>query len=271
MVKEKEPFYLEKAGPLIVGRFSLLQEAGLQHAMSTRLGGISKAPWRSLNLGYHVGDCAEDVTANRKHFCEAVGAEASNVVALQQVHGNRVVVVDEGQCGQGAFAWDGALAGTDAVVTAAKGVPLLLLVADCVPVLLFDPVHRVLALAHAGWKGTVTGIAVGVLEVMKSHFGSKAEECLAALGPSIGQCCYPVGEAVLQKLPTNLPEGLLRSEKGEKRLDLRGLNAWLLSEAGIPPQQIADAGGCTCCRKDLLFSHRGDSGHSGRLGLLAWL
>ena len=76
-MKDKEPFYLEKAGDLTVGRFSLLQRAGLQHAMSTRLGGVSKAPWRSLNLGYHVGDCPEDVTANRKIFCEAVGAEAS--------------------------------------------------------------------------------------------------------------------------------------------------------------------------------------------------
>ncbi len=267
----KEPFYLEKAGALTVGRFSLLQEAGLQHAMSTRLGGVSKAPWQSLNLGYHVGDCEEDVTVNRKRFCEAVGAEASKVVALQQVHGDVVVVADEGQCGQGAFAWDGALAGTDAVVTAAKGVPLLLLVADCVPVLLFDPVRRVLALAHAGWKGTVEGIAVSALGVMQRRFGTKAEDCLAALGPSIGQCCYPVGETVLQKLPTSLPQGLLRSEKGEQRLDLRGLNAWLLSEAGIPLQQIADAGVCTCCQKALFFSHRGDNGQSGRLGLLAWL
>ena len=271
MVKEKESFYLEKAGALTVGRFSLLQEAGLQHAMSTRLGGVSKAPWLSLNLGYHVGDCAGDVTANRKLFCKAVGAEASKVVALQQVHGNVVAVVDEGQCGQGAFAWDGALVGTDAVVTAAKGVPLLLLVADCVPVLLFDPVHRVLALAHAGWKGTVAGIAAASLQVMKERFGTKGEECLAALGPSIGPCCYPVGENVLQKLPANLPAGLLRSEKGEHRLDLRGFNAWLLSQAGIPLQRIADSGVCTCCQKDLFFSHRGDNGQSGRLGFLAWL
>ena len=271
MVNEKGPFYLEKTGGLTIGRFSLLQEAGLHHAMSTLLGGVSKAPWESLNLGYHVGDCSDDVTANRKLFCEAVGVEADKVVALQQVHGDRVVVVDEGQCGQGAFAWDGALVGTDAVVTAAKGVPLLLLVADCVPVLLFDPVHRVLALAHAGWKGTVAGIAASSLEVMKERFGTKAEECLAALGPSIGQCCYPVGENVLQCLPADLPAGLLRREKEEQRLDLRGFNAWLLSQAGIPPQQIADAGVCTCCQKDLLFSHRGDGGQSGRLGLLAWV
>lgn len=271
MVKDKEPFYLEKAGDLTVGRFSLLQRAGLQHAMSTRLGGVSKAPWRSLNLGYHVGDCPEDVTANRKIFCEAVGAEAAQVIALQQIHGDVVAVVDEGQCGQGAFAWEGALTGTDAVVTAANGVPLLLLVADCVPVLLFDPVRRVLALAHAGWKGTVAGIAAASLQVMRERFGTKAEDCLAALGPSIGQCCYPVGENVLKKLPANLPVGLLRSEKGEQRLDLRGLNAWLLSEAGIPQQQISDSGVCTCCQKELFFSHRGDKGQSGRLGLLAWL
>lgn len=270
MVKEGE-FVLTQAGALMLGRFGALRSLGLQHFMSTRLGGCSPRPWDSLNLGYHVEDASERVSANRRLFCAAAGARAEDVVSLQQVHGTTVAVVGEADRGRGAFSWEGALDATDAVVTAAPGVPLLLLVADCVPVLLFDPRRRVLGLAHAGWKGTVAGIAAATLAVMQERFGSRPADCVAAFGPSIGACCYAVGEAVLERLPPGLPPQLLPCREGQVHLDLRGLNAWLLRQAGVPEGNLLDAGCCTCCRKDVFFSHRGDSGRSGRLGLLAWL
>jgi YfiH family protein len=240
------------------------------HAFGTRLGGVSRSPFESLNLGMSVGDDPEAVRENRRRFFGAFGLDPARVVRVRQVHGDRICRVDEALAARPGFPQilldEGA--GYDGLVTDRSDVALVVTTADCQPILIHDPVHGAVAAVHAGWRGTAKGIVTRVLSVLASAYGSRPEECLAAVGPSIRGCCYEVDAAVTGAMAAALPgweAHAVPTRPGHVRLDLAGINRALLEASGLRPDRIADTGLCTSCRTDLFFSHRAEKGRTGRM------
>jgi YfiH family protein len=265
-----------------------LEQTGLvRHGFSARRGGVSQAGYSSLNLGLHVGDDPRLVLENRCRFASALGVASRDLVIPAQVHGDQVGVVGRAQAGFGANDLETAVPGVDALITQEPELPLCTFYADCVPIFLFDPVRRVIGLAHAGWKGTVQKIGTRTLQRMQEVFGSKPEDCLAGIGPSIGPCCYEVDQPVIRQVLAAFPDSnkllteaavgnystvqlaLLDNGFRENRanLDLWAANQLTLLKGGILPQNIWLAGICTRCHPELFFSYRGANGQpTGRMG-----
>jgi YfiH family protein len=250
----------------------------LRHGFSTRAGGVSEVYGggslnRSLNLGWTKEDAASAVAENRRRFVGAV-AEGFALVGVRQVHSDGVRVVREGDGAlEGRLATvDGkALLEGDGLMTDVPGVLLGVGTADCVPVLVADVRKRVVAAFHAGWRGTVARIVEQGIGRMGAEFGSQPEDLVAAVGPSIGACCYAVGEEVRSAFAGlfGYADELFREvEGGEMRLDLWEANRRQLREAGV--DRIAVVGECTACARDAggglrYFSHRGERGVAGRM------
>ncbi|MEW6661620.1 MAG: peptidoglycan editing factor PgeF [Bacillota bacterium] len=243
-------------------------------AFSTRIGGCSLPPYQGLNMAFHVGDDAEIVVKNRQLLCHALGLRLENLVAGNQVHGDEVAVVNRQHLGRGSLDMMGALPDTDGLICIEPNIPLAAFFADCVPVFLLDPVKKAIGLAHAGWKGTVLEIAQKTLQKMQDRFGSQPSGCLAAIGPSIGPCCYEVDARVLDMVKQYLPYAReviqpISSQKG--MLDLWQANAIALEKAGIPAGSISVSGLCTACNTQMFFSHRKEEGRTGRMAALLML
>jgi len=261
---------------LVYYTFGLLDRCGgIRHGASTRLGGVSEGCYRALNLGLHVGDDAKNVVENRKRFLGALGMDAARLVTARQVHGTRVTVVGDEDSGRGAFEHDTAVPGTDALVTSSLDLPVMILVADCVPILLYDPAKKVAGLAHGSWRGTMNGIGGATVAVMRDQFGSDPADMIACLGPSIGPCCYEVGGDVFELFSAVrarvVDEIFKKQENGKVKLDLWEANRLELIEAGVEPGNIEIAGICTSCKKDLFYSYRAEQGLTGRLGVALML
>lgn len=241
----------------------------LQAHISARHGGVSPSPWRSLNFSYGRGDERARVKENFSRFCAALGQDPRLAVRTRQVHGTRVSRVD----------WKHA--GTrrdrcDALITAAVGLPLFLVFADCVPVVLYDARRHALGVCHSGWRGTVQGAARATLRAMEETFGARAGDVAAAIGPSIGPESYEVGEEVWTAAIAGLTDAgrYFRSPDGRGTgacFDLWRANADQLEEAGVERERIELAGIDTARTTHEFFSHRAEKGECGLFGLLAWL
>lgn len=194
-----QDFIITQKNNIWWGMFPRLSQAGFGNACSCRLHGESNLVPGTLNLALHVGDDAELVLQNRRLFAQALGLDASKFTTCEQVHGSNVAVVDEALVGAGATTLADTIKDTDALVTNLANVPLLLFFADCVPLLFADERQGVCAVAHAGWRGTVAQIGRKTVEDMQQSFGSRPEDIVAAIGPSIGQCCYEVDDFVRGK------------------------------------------------------------------------
>ncbi|MDH7576432.1 MAG: peptidoglycan editing factor PgeF [Bacillota bacterium] len=241
-------------------------KAHVRAIFSTRHGGVSKGPFSSLNLGFHTGDFPTRVAANRRILYKTLGLTDDQIHTTEQVHGDRVLVIKERQDLAAHV-----LVQADAQVTALRGVALTGFFADCLAVYLYDPVGKVIGLAHAGWRGTVGGIARKCVEAMKQHFGSEPGRCFAALSPAAGPCCYEVGKMVADAVKEVFPEDwglLLPAGEGKWKLDLWRANFEVLHEMGIKRENIIVSTCCTICRQDLFFSHRGSEGITGRMAAL---
>lgn len=254
------------------GHFSLLEQEKLVHGISTRFGGVSLGEYASLNLALHNGDEKDLVIENRRRFCQAHGVELRDVCTCEQVHGSKIIRVDEKDRGAGAFSFDTAIKETDALITNQKNIPLLLFFADCTPVLFFDPVHRAIGAAHAGWKGTVAKIARKTLQRMTDEFGTRAEDCLITIGPSIGGCCYEVDAAVMERFAEAFPEDtskiITALPENKWKIDLWQANYLQLRTAGVPAEKIEMAEACTQCNHEVFFSYRADQGKTGRIAAM---
>jgi len=237
----------------------------LRHGVFTRLGGVSAPPFATLNTGSTVGDAPAAVLENRRRICRALDVAPEAVATGFQVHGTQVALIgpqDRG-CVQPAI---------DILLTDRPGIPLMQRFADCVPLLLYDPLQPALGLAHAGWRGTVQQVALTAVRAMTQAFGSRPETIIAGVGPSIGPCCYQVGPEVAAQVRNtfrNDSESLLTQHGDRHHLDLWQANRRQLEIAGV--RQIEVAGLCTACRTDEFFSHRAEKGRTGRFGLLAVL
>ncbi len=236
---------------------------GLTCAIFTRLGGVSKPPFDSLNVGHTVGDDLSAVEENHRLIFEALGISKEQVVTARQVHGLGVAVVDEGNKGK-------VIPDTDGLLTATSGLFLMLRFADCVPVVLYDPKRNAVGLLHAGWKGSIMGIAFRAVKLMQEAFGSRPEEVLAGIGPSIGPCCYEIGEDVAELAHEFWPKPpIFHTPQGKMHLDLWELNRQWLLEAGVKKVEVA--GICTRCRNEEFFSHRASGGLTGRFAAIVGL
>ncbi|MCD9024419.1 peptidoglycan editing factor PgeF [Cohnella silvisoli] len=225
----------------------------------------------AFNTALHVGDAPETVINNRKRVVEQLGWPFEAFTCAEQVHGNNVYLVTSDDAGRGRFDRLSAIADTDALITNVPGVLLAMYFADCVPLYFYDPVTESIGLAHAGWKGTVSEIAVKTVEKMTAAFGTEPKNLMAAIGPSIGASCYEVDESVLQHVRPLDDKSIIQISPSSDRaqLDLKHLNRHLMIKAGIMPSRIEMSSWCTGCRTDLLFSHRMENGTTGRM--MSWL
>ncbi len=270
---EEGEVYLEQGGDMPLLRFRACRgQDWMQLAFSTRLGGVSSGHLSSCNLGWDRGDTQENVRENYRRVCRAMGADHSRIVLSDQVHGTTVCYV--GQEHAGGEQIRKKLSGVDGICTDVPGLILATSYADCVPLFFFDPVRRIVAAAHSGWKGTVAQIGRKTVEKLR-EMGADPRDITAMIGPSICQECYEVSadvaEQFCQAYPAQEQEQILEkgrvTEQGEQKyqLDLWAANWLQLRRAGISPEQIRVSGACTCCNPDLLFSHRASHGKRGNL------
>jgi YfiH family protein len=271
-------------GVIILEALPLVRQIWLTHGFSTRPGGASrlvdpharsKPPELVLNLGFSEWDERARVEQNRRRFQKALGAEAMRLVALSQIHSDIIHVVNA--------APEQPLQG-DALVTATPGLLIAVQAADCIPILLADPEHRVVAAIHAGWRGTLKRIAEKTVGRMRMLFGTRPEKIIAAIGPGIGRCCYEVGPEVAKEFASQFenardwfdgPYDALSSGEDPNplpwltmippghqpppptvQLDLHAANRGILESAGVAAKNISVSELCTSCRTDLLFSYR---------------
>lgn len=247
-------------GSLRVYQFESFPSNRLIHGILTRRGGSSPAPWSSLNLGGTVGDDPDRVRENRRQAVSALSLSIESVFDVWQVHSD-VVVEAQGP------RHDRPLQQADGILSATAGVALLMRFADCVPVLLVDPVRHAIGIAHAGWLGTARQVARKAVRGMVERFGSRPGDILAGLGPSIGAHHYPVGPEVVEAVQKSLgPAASAHLQPWEDRmaLDLWSANAWLLQDEGV--RSIEVSGICTACDTQDWYSHRAEGGRTGRFG-----
>ena len=258
-----------QAEPLKFWRFhSLESRPGVAHFISTRAGGVSPPPFDALNLDFRVPDEPQNVLRHRVLLSQRVGQPIESFVTCKQPHAGAVSVVTSGMRGYGAKDFESAISPTDAMVTNVKGIVLMVLLADCVPVLLYDPAAHVVGVAHAGWRGTLEGVTANTIGVMKDSFRCSPFDVVTGIGPSIGPCCYEVGPEVIEKVKAVSadPDAVLRpSREGRAYFDLWHAAELQLLQAGIPQSNIEVAGVCTKCNSELFFSERAQK-PTGRFG-----
>lgn len=250
-----------------------LRALGVDAAVTTRDGGVSSGPYRSLNLGMHVGDDPAAVVENRRRALGVLGAGLGDLVVGQQVHGTTAAVVGPGDAGRGSTEPDDAIEAADVLVTASAGPVLMTLAADCSPILVVDPDARVLATAHAGWRGALAtgGGAPGAAVRAMESLGARPERALAVVGPTIARADYEVGEEVAAAARAcfgSRADEIVGPAGDRFRLDVAGANRLQLAGAGIPPERIF--GTSLATGDPRLYSARAE-GVCGRFGLLARL
>lgn len=247
---------------------------GVLHGFSTRFGGASEGVFSTMSFSTSLGDKRESVLENYRRFCSAIGGDFKNTVLSDQTHTANVRVVTEADVGKGLFR-ERDYTDIDGLVTNGKGVILVTQYADCTPLAFYDPVKKVVAASHAGWRGTVSLIAKNTVDTMVREFGSKREDILCGIGPNIDRCCYEVDDPVIDEIRKLefLDFDTCFSDKGRGKymLDLKEVNRQILVYSGILPENIDTADLCTCCNSDIFHSHRATGGKRGTLALMIGL
>lgn len=253
-------------------QYPILNDIGIVcHGVSTRLGGVSEGIFSSMNLSFTRGDITEHVQENYRRMASVVGVRPEKMVCSQQTHTTNVRIVTAEDAGKGVTR-ERDYTDVDGLVTNVPGICLVTFYADCVPLLFVDPVKRVIASSHSGWRGTVNKIGKVTVETMTGEYGCRPEDIIAAVGPSICQDCYEVSEDVITAFSDAFSENLHKDlfyEKGNGKyqLNLWKANEAVLLEAGIQQKNIAVTNVCTCCNPTLLFSHRASHGKRGNLAV----
>jgi YfiH family protein len=246
---------------------NLIRFKEIQHFISTRIGGFSSFPYESLNLGFHVGDKPEKVLKNRERLASALRIPLENFTFANQVHGNNVKIVTQELKGRGSLSYKSAIKEADAMITNVPGIYLTVLVADCLPILFFDHKKKAIGVAHAGWKGTILGIAKRTVEMLEKAFGCSPSTMHVGIGPSIGPCCYEVGLDVALQFKNIYGKGIcFKGSNNKIYCNLWEANRMQLIEAGLPEENIEIAKICTSCNSRYFFSERKEKGKTGRFG-----
>ena len=238
-------------------------------AAVTPLGGVSREHLSSMNLGFGRGDAEEHVYENFRRIGESIGVSSEDMVLSQQTHTTNVQVVKEADRGRGItkpLGWTD----VDGLVTDVPGLVLVTFYADCVPLFFLDPVKHAVGLSHSGWRGTVGKIGKVTVETMVREYGSRPEDILAAVGPSICQDCYEVSADVIEAFQKQYGKKqwdslFYKKENGKYQLNLWRANELVFLESGILPEHISVTDVCTCCNPEILYSHRASKGMRGNL------
>ena len=263
-------FTIKQTGETPVLQFSIFNQTDMvKHGFSTRLGGVSTGIYASMNLGQSRGDDPEKVQQNYRIIADTIGVSTEWMVCSDQTHTTNVKVVTKEDAGKGLLQPKD-YQDIDGLITNVPGLCLVTYYADCVPLLFLDPVQKVIASSHSGWRGTVGHMGEITIQKMQCEFDCRPEHILAAIGPSICQDCYEVSEDVIQQFQQAFPENIwadlyYRKENGKYQLNLWKANEWILLNSGILPEHLAVTNLCTCCNSDLLFSHRASHGKRGTL------
>ena len=238
----------------------------LLHGFMGRRGGKSVGPYAGLNVSYRVGDDAKIVSQNVCDMKLAVGIHDGRIITMRQVHGDQILDVRDRnvkEAGEG-----------DGMKTREKEAFLGILTADCVPILFVVPEEKIVAVVHAGWRGTLAGIGPKMVRLLESQHGVSASAIEAAMGPAIGPCCYEVQQDVSRPLVERwgkIAELCVEPREGKIFLDLRRLNRAILEKAGVPSHKIYRGGPCTSCAPDEFFSYRREKKATGRqLSFIGW-
>ncbi len=264
---------IEQNGVTFVRADNLAQAGGTVHGFSTRLGGVSEGIYESLNLSASRGDDPDHVRENFRRLCVAVGTDMDKMVLTRQMHGSNIRTVTMEDIQRDVCIPPEEV--SDALITQTPNLTLMVFTADCIPILLYDPKKRAVAAIHAGWRGTADNIAGQTVEKLGRDFGSSPGDLIAAIGPGICRNCFQTDSDVPQEMQARLG-GLVRpffqKGPGEKfRVDLKGINAALLQQAGVPAEQIECSDECTACLPQRYWSHRFTKGKRGNQGAVIML
>ena len=246
-------FTMKTQGGVSVVKSGLLDGAGgAAHGFSTRAGGVSRGVWSGLNLSPSRGDDPAAVAENYRRFCAVAGIDAP-AARVRQVHGKTIhVVTGENRTDAPVEA--------DGLVTAERGIALAVLIADCIPVLLYDPRRRVVAAVHSGWRGTAQAICAEAVETMRCDFGCAAEDILAAVGPGISACCFEtradVPDAMRAAFGARVDDCIVQTGEERYRVDLKGIVRHTLLDEGLTEAHIDVCADCTACPGERYWSHR---------------
>ncbi|KIY20696.1 MULTISPECIES: peptidoglycan editing factor PgeF [Mesobacillus] len=263
-----EPFILKNP------EFFILKEwmerfPGLEAGFTTKNGGVSQLQaFSGLNFAFHVGDDPSSVCENRLLLANKIDFPLPSWVGAEQTHGIQIAKIDKADQGKGSSDYRSSFLATDGFLTLQRGILLTLCFADCVPLYFIEPETKMIGIAHAGWKGTVHGIAAEMISKFKQN-GANSDKILVIIGPSICKKCYIVDERVInlvknrldgvEKLPYN------QISEGQYSLDLQELNRDILVKAGIKDENIETTEYCTSCHSEHFYSHRRDKGNAGRM------
>lgn len=227
-------------------------------AFTTRHGGVSKAPYTTANLAFHVGDNADDVLANHDLLARMLGYECCKLVHMRQIHSDRIVIADE------SHRFD-TLPECDALLTDIPDIPLMVMSADCTPILLYDPVNNAIGAVHAGRAGALNEILPKTVQKMKQLYGSNNANIHIILGPSIHGCCYEINSAIAEEVQEKSYESALRTEGKRIFLDVNTILRTQMDALKIDPEHIEILEHCTSCRSDTYFSYRANQQRTGRI------
>ena len=271
LYKNEEQILQEnQVGEVLFLTYPILDQTGIvKHGFSTRIGGVSEGYLGSMNLSFTRGDKEEAVRENYMRMAKALRVDADSFVFSQQTHTTNVRAVSFQDKGRGLLT-PLTYQDVDGLITNVPGLTLTTFYADCVPLYFVDPVHKAIGLSHSGWRGTVGRMGAVTLQRMQEEYGTDPANVIAAIGPSICQDCYEVSEDVIQEFqntfePKFHKQLFYRKENGKYQLNLWAANEIVLTEAGVPREQIAITNVCTCCNGDKLFSHRASQGRRGNL------
>lgn len=238
-----------------VYRCHQFNNSGIIQAFSVKMNG---------NMALHTGDDPVKVLERRQIFLNGMGLQLQDLVAGVQTHGVNVRLITRQTGGAGAWDLATALPDTDALITKEPGLILSIYTADCLPVFIFDPATPAIGLAHAGWRGTLQGIAAKTLEKMMINFQTIPAQCWVAIGPAIGTECFTVAENVAEQFAAVFPEAVT-GDPPDYRVDLNRFNQCLLRNSGVSGEQIISSGLCTSCFRDDFYSYRADHHTRGRM------
>lgn len=269
---ESDSLNIKNDGGLMYITFPSFERAGGVTALfTTRMGGVSRGRYASMNMSFSNGDDRENVLKNFKILCRSAGLDYSRLVFSHQTHTVNLRCVTEDDAGKGIVKTRD-YEDIDGLLTNVRGIGLVTQFADCVPLLFYDPVKRVVAASHAGWRGTFGEIGRLIVEKMVEQYGCRTENILAAVAPSICKNCYEVDEP-LYKAAAGIPylpldEVIKKKEDGKYMLDLWECNRRILMHAGILPKNITVTDLCTNCNSHIFHSHRATKGQRGNLAAI---
>lgn len=274
MIESNDRIIVNKKADLHYIEFKNLKKFDniLAHCFTTRLGGVSTGECSTLNLSFNRNDSRSNVVRNYHILADALGVDFDKMVLSNQIHDNKIRYIGADDAGKG-LSKESDIVGYDGLTTNVPGIPLVTFYADCVPVLILDPVKKAITAVHSGWKSTLENISSEALKLMKEIYNSNMEELQIAIGPSICKSCFEVGEEVYKLFVNKYAWCNTYIEKQNEKycIDLQQIIRKVLMDGGVPEENILLSDVCTKCNKDVFFSYRGDQRKTGSLAAVMML